>query len=194
MNDGISSEWSSVTYLTVDHLSTMVLCQGRGAFLVKADITEAYRMVPVHPCDQHLLGVQWEGNVYVDLVLSFGLRSAPSIFLAVADALQWILVQKGLKVLHYLDDFIIVSGSYKEAAEQKQLLIDTFKLLGIPLESSKLEGPAMCLTFLGIEFDTVNLQIRLPPEKLSNLQAELANAVSRKCITKKSLQSLTGLL
>ena len=30
VNDGISSEWSSVTYPTVDHLSTMVLCQDRG--------------------------------------------------------------------------------------------------------------------------------------------------------------------
>ena len=30
VNDGISSKWSSVTYLTVDHLSTMVLCQCRG--------------------------------------------------------------------------------------------------------------------------------------------------------------------
>ena len=121
-------------------------------------------------------------------------KIAPRIFSAVTDALQWILAQKGLKVLHYLDDFIIVSGSYKEAAKQMQLLIDTFKLLGIPLETSKLEGPAMYLTFLDIEFDTVNLQIRLPPEKLSNLQAELAKAVSRKCISKKSLQSLTGLL
>ena len=84
-------------------------------------------MVPVHPCDQHLLGVQWEGNVYVDLVLPFELRSALRIFSALANALQWILAQKGLKVLHYLDDFICVSGSYKEAAKQKQLLIDTFK-------------------------------------------------------------------
>ena len=121
-------------------------------------------------------------------------KITPRIFSAVTNALQWILAQKGLKVLHYLDDFIIVSGSYKEAAKQMQLLIDTFKLLGIPLETSKLEGPATCLTFLDIEFDTVNLQIRLPPEKLSNLQAELAKAVSCKCITKKSLQSLTGLL
>ena len=93
-----------------------------------------------------------------------------------------------------MDDFIIISGSYKEATKQKQLLIDTFKLLGIPLKTSKLEGPATCLTFLGIEFETVNLQIRLPPEKLSNLQAQLAHAVSHKCITKNSLQSLTGLL
>ena len=191
VNDGISSEWSSVSYPTVDHLSAIVLHQGKGAFLVKADIKEAYRMVPVHPCDQHLLGVQWEGNVYV---FPFGQRSAPRIFLAVADALQWILVQKGLQILHYLDDFIIISGSFTEAVQQKQLLIDTFELLGVPLESSKLEGPATCLTFLGIEFDTVNLQIRLPSEKLSHLHTELSQAVSRKCITKKSLQSLAGLL
>ena len=194
VNDGISSEWSSVSYPTVDHLSYLVLSQGKGAFLVKADIKEAYRMVPVHPQDQCLLGVQWKGNTYVDLALPFGLRSAPIIFSAVADAIQWILVQKGLKILHYLDDFIFVSGSFEEANSQKQLLIDTFKALGVPLETSKLEGPATCLTFLGIEFDTVSLQIRLPSQKLFNLKSELSQAFSHKCITKRNLQSLAGLL
>ena len=42
VNDGISSEWSSVSYPTVDHLSSLVLNQGRGPFMVKADIKEAY--------------------------------------------------------------------------------------------------------------------------------------------------------
>ena len=50
------------------------------------------------------------------------------------------------------------------ADAQKQLT------LGVPLETLKLEGPATCVTFLGIEFDTVNLQIRQPPQKLSNLK------------------------
>ena len=62
------------------------------------------------------------------------------------------------------------------------------------METSKLEGPATCLTFLGIEFDTVSLQIRLPSQKLFNLKSELSQAVSRKCITKRNLQSLAGLL
>ena len=79
-----------------------MLIQGKRAFLVKADTKEAYRMVPVHPKDQCLLGVQWEGNTYVDLALPFGLRSAPIICSAVADAIQWILFQKCLKILHYL--------------------------------------------------------------------------------------------
>ena len=155
VNDGISSEWSSISYPTVDHLSSLVLShQGRGAFMVKADIKQAYRMVPVHPQDQYLLGIQWGDSTYVDLALPFELHSAPMIFSAVADAIQWILVQKGLKILHYLDDFIFVSGSFEEADFQKQLLIDTFNTLGVPLEACNLEGPATCLTFLGIEFDT----------------------------------------
>ena len=105
VNDGIDSEVSSLSYASLDHLAALVVSEGRGAFLVKADIKEAYRMVPVHPEDQHLLGVLWEGIVYIDKMLPFGLRSVPKIFSALADAVQWILTNKGIrKGLHYLDD------------------------------------------------------------------------------------------
>ena len=86
INDGSDTNRSSLSYASVDHLAELVVSTGRGCFLVKADIKEAYRMVPVHPQDQHLLGVQWESAVYIDKVLPFGLRSAPKIFSAVADA------------------------------------------------------------------------------------------------------------
>ena len=34
--------------------------------LVKADIKEAYRMVPVNPDDQFLLAVEWANRIYID--------------------------------------------------------------------------------------------------------------------------------
>ena len=37
-------------------------------------------MVPMHPKDQHLLGVQWERAVYIDQVLLFRLQLVPKIF------------------------------------------------------------------------------------------------------------------
>ena len=105
VNSGINQEVASLAYASLDHLAGLVVSAGRGSFLVKADIKEAYRIVPVHPEDQHLLGVYWEGSLYVDKVLPFGLRSAPKIFSALADALQWILHRNGIsKGLHYLDD------------------------------------------------------------------------------------------
>ena len=59
--------------------------------MTKMDIMHAYRNVPVHPEDRLLLGMMWEGKVYADKTIPFGLRSAPLIFTAVADALMWMM-------------------------------------------------------------------------------------------------------
>jgi len=189
VNNGISESLSLLSCFSVDHLSALVLEAGRGAFSTKADIKEAYRMLPVHSQDQHLLGVYWEGS---DQTLPFGLRSAPKIFSAVADAIQWILYHRGLhRTLHYLDDFITVASSKTLAVSQKQSLISTWEKLGVPMEVSKLEGPVQCIKFLGIEFDTVSLQLRLPADKLQRLKAELASCILRVTLF---IESLVGLL
>ena len=195
INDGIFQELSSVKYTSLDHLAYLVNSTGRGALLVKADIKEAYRMIPVHPQDQLLLGVKWNDSYYVDRMLPFGLRSAPKIFSAVADGLQWILTQRGItNLLHYLDDFVFVAASVDQAVSHKSILVSSFQQLGVPLETSKLEGPTTCLTFLGIQVDTEALLLCLPEEKLSRLKQELSRCSLRKTITKRELQSLTGLL
>ena len=83
-------------------------------------------MIPVHPDNQPLLGVQWNDCTYLDKMLPFGLRSVPKIFSAVADGLQWILVQQGVThLLHYLDDFIFVTDSMGDAAIQKDIQVST---------------------------------------------------------------------
>ena len=61
---------------------------GRGAVLAKLDVKAAYRLIPVHPDNRRLLGFEWQGSHYVDGMLPFGLRSAPIIFTAVADAME----------------------------------------------------------------------------------------------------------
>ena len=65
----------------------------------------AFRIIPVHPEDQCLLGMQWQNMYYIDRVLPFGLRSAPRLFSAVADALQFVAITQGIK--NIADDFII---------------------------------------------------------------------------------------
>jgi len=108
VNDGILKQYYSLRYPSVDDTVRVILALGRGTQLVKFDIKSAYRIIPVHSSDRLLLGMLWQGEVYVDAVLPFGLRSAPKIFTAVADALQWILEQQGvLRMLHYLDDFLL---------------------------------------------------------------------------------------
>ena len=95
VNAGISKEWSSIACITVDVVTAQVVRAGRGALMAKFDLKSAYRNVPVHPDDRWLLGMSLDGALYVDVALPFGLRSAPKFFYAVADALTFLIQQKG---------------------------------------------------------------------------------------------------
>ena len=77
VNDGIDKRLCSLTYTKVDEVVNYVLQKGRGMWLAKIDIQEAYRIVPVHPQDRLLLGMMWDGQLYADTALPFGLRLAP---------------------------------------------------------------------------------------------------------------------
>jgi len=96
VNDAISSEVSSMKYATVDDAAKLVLSLGKGTLMANLDIANAYCNIPVHPDDRHLLGMVWNSQLFIDTVLPFGLRSAPKIISAVADALKWILTQQGV--------------------------------------------------------------------------------------------------
>ena len=62
VNDGISSDLCSLRYASVDDAVAMVQALGQGTQLVKIDLKDAYRIVPVHPDDYHLLGITWDGK------------------------------------------------------------------------------------------------------------------------------------
>ena len=80
INDGISPELCSLNYVSVDIAAERILSIGKGTLMAKVDIKSAFRLILVHPADRHLLGLHWEDHTFVDMVLPFGLRSAPKIF------------------------------------------------------------------------------------------------------------------
>ena len=83
VNDGIARDLCSFSYISVADIASVVLSLGQGTLLAKSDIKHAYRQVPIHPDDWLLLGVRWNGQLFCDATLPFGLRSAPIIFSAV---------------------------------------------------------------------------------------------------------------
>jgi len=76
VNDGIPSQLCSLTYVTIDDAILSILQSGRNTMLAKLDVKSAFRLLPVHPADRHLLGMKWRGNVYIDHCIPFGHRSA----------------------------------------------------------------------------------------------------------------------
>ena len=97
----------SLKYALVDQV---VLGLGEGTLLAMMDVEHAYRNLPVHT-DKNLLPMRWNDKLDVNTVLPFGLRSAPMIFLAVADAVEWIEVENGVSsLMHYLRRFLLLMG------------------------------------------------------------------------------------
>ena len=164
--------------------------------LAKTDVESAYHLIPVHPEDRWLQAVEWQGSYYVDPMLPFGLRSAPTIFNAVADALEWCLRDRGVRhIYHYLDDFTVIGPPRSPVcAEAVDILNRTYAELGVPISEHKRDGPTTCLTYLGIEVDTVASQLRLPQGKLQRLQTLLSEWGDRKVCESRQLESLIGTL
>ena len=197
VNDGIDPSLCSLQYTSVDRIASVAGRWGPGSLLAKVDIKSAYRIIPVHSDDQPLLGVSWQGQCYVDTMLPFGLRSAPKIFTAVADALEWTIRQHHDVpfIDHYLDDFIVIGPpSSRICADALVALEEECDQLGVPLAPEKKEGPSTAITFLGIRVDTGNGTLSLPPDKLARLREEIDRWLSRRTCRKRELESLVGTL
>ena len=63
-------------------------------------------------------------------------------------------------ILHYLDGFFVLgplhSGVCMAALD---VMIYTCQSLGVPLAADKIAGPATSLVFLGIELDSVRMEV-----------------------------------
>ena len=193
VNDGIPKSLCSMCYISTDNAISRILALGKGTLLAKIDIKSAFRLIPVHPSDRHLLAMEWRGNIYLDTCLPFGLRSAPKLFNLMADLLAWILEQQGVSnLMHYLDDFLTMGHpNSPECQGNLHTLIQVCHLLNVPLATQKVEGPTPCL---GIILDTTHMEARLPEEKLIRIVHAIGNWLDKRNATKREILSLVGLL
>ena len=88
-----------------------------------------------------------------------------------------------------------MTSSTREECQQAfdalfQLLLD----LGFQVSPTKLVPPCQQLTFLGVQINTVTLELSLPQKKLEEMKAVVASFVNRKRATKQQLQQLAGKL
>ena len=112
--------------------------------MAKLDIKSAFRIATVHLEDRFLLGVQWDNRIYVDMVLPFGLRSAPKFSMQT----HWC----GLP--NKRDEFITTGEPFfTECPSNLEVLLDTCRSLSVPIAEDKTVLLTTMITFLGIEID-----------------------------------------
>ncbi len=77
--------------------------------MAKLDIKGAFRIVPLHPCQYHLMGFKCENKYYYDKNLAMGLSSSCQIFETISEAVVFILNTKYtvIDVVKIHDDFSV---------------------------------------------------------------------------------------
>lgn len=171
LNSLIDKNKYSLSYVRVDDAVNIIKRLGPGTWLSKTDITDAFKLIPIHPDLWHLHGFKWRGQFYYYTRLVFGSRSSPKIFDILSTALCWIAENcyQIPDILHLLDDFICFTAAKGDGQATTSRMLQMFQDVNIPLAKHKTVGPATCLEYLGIILDSKHMLTQLPEEKVSRI-------------------------
>ena len=196
VNDGISTDDTSVQYARVDDAVTMIKQLGQGCFLAKTDIKSAFRIIPILPRDYDLLGIFWQGKYYYDRVMPMGCASSCRTFEMFSTAIEWV-AKKHLSMphlIHILDDYLMAAPTFHQCRINLDRFLSLCAYLGVPMAPEKTVGPENVLAFAGIELDTLRMEARLPRDKTEKCKTLVSTFLRRKKVTLREIQSLVGLL
>ena len=180
-------------YKSVDHVLAMLQ---EGDYMAVVDIKSAYRAVPIFPDHRKYLGLKWEINgetVFIeDSRLCFGLCLGPSYFDKISGFVYNILADMyNIQAVNYLDDFIGYPGRSHLGSKSSHKNPKVFRVLHF-LGQGHPTIPGV--RYLGLDIDSIKMEIRLPKDKLEKLINLLKKYVGESTISKKELESLGGLL
>ena len=198
VNDYIPPDWGTSEYTSFDDAVAMVAAAGQGAILIKRDLADAFRHIPVAPEDYWLLGFSWNNKYWTDCFLPFGLRTSPFLFDLFAKGLHFMVeaapvIRQNFLVIHYLDDFFAAGCPGVNPDIYESRFSSICSTLGIRIKESK-SITGIKADINGIEFDTLAMEARLPLQKLTKARELVASFVRQKTTTLQELQSLTGYL
>ena len=135
---------------------------GQGCYIYKLDLSRAYRQLPCDPLDWALLGIEWDGEYFIDSKVLFGLRHGAQycerVTMAVCYAAK---TRHGASVVAYIDDMGGGAPDDKDFAEsQFKAVCDTVTDMGLVLALNKCEGPCKVMSWTGTTFDTIKMTMK----------------------------------
>ncbi len=157
------------------------------------DLKDAYFHVSILPRHRPFLRFAFKGRAYQYKALPFGLSLSPRLFTKVVEAALVLLREAGIRVLNYLDDWLILAQSRALLCEHRDTVLSHFSRLGLLVnrEKSKL-SPTQRISFLGMELDSVNLTARLSIERAQSMLSCLESFQHKRAVPLKHFQRLLG--
>ena len=149
------NDFVQLTPFKMETVASVLLSVIEGDFLASLDLKDAYFQIPIHGSSRKLLRFMSEGRVYQFKALCFGLSTAPQVFTRVFAAVSAWAHARGIRLLRYLDDWLVLSSSEKKAKESIRELLSLCRTLGIVINEKKSDlVPSQSAKYLGMTIDT----------------------------------------
>lgn len=97
-------------------------------------------------------------------------------------------------VTHFRRFFLRGPPKFKKLFEWSCQFIFLCKSIGVPIKMEKTQAPTTNIVIYEIEVDSVNMECRLPVDKIQKIQDKLHLFKKCKKVTLKDMQSIIGLL
>ena len=149
------NDFVQLTLFKMETVTSVLLSVREGDFLASLDLKDAYFQIPIHRSSRKLLRFTSEGTVYQFRALCFGLSTAPQVFTRVFAVVSAWAHAHGVRLLRYLDDWLVLCSSEQEARQAVQSLLSLCRTLEIVINEKKSDlVPSHTAKYLGMTIDT----------------------------------------
>ena len=202
-------------YPKIDDFANLLINLGPGAYMWKRDLSPFFLQLPLGPTEYNKTCCIWRGSLFFFTSYVWGTRHAGMNGQRVSNLVSAIHRSIGSKenliktyispdspvtclspfnTLNYSDDFAGAQSSFERAQLSYLAMGNLLKALGLTDSLDKALGPSQVMTYLGIQFDSVKLEISVDPSKCHELKVDLVTWARKTTATKSDLQSILGKL
>ncbi len=171
----------------------MIKCIQPQDWFAVIDLKDAYFHVSILLRHRPFLRFAFKGRAWQYRVLPFGLSLSPRVFTKVVEGALTPLWEVGVRILNYLEDWLILAQSREQLSEHRDLVLRHLSQLGLRVnwEKSKLSH-VQRISFLGVELDSVTMMARLTKERAQAVLNCLSSFRGRNVVPLKQFQRLLG--
>ncbi len=174
------------------HTKLVMQSISAGDWFQSLDLKDAYFHIPIYPDHRPFLHLLSRARCSS---FTFGLSLAPRIFTRVVSAALAPLQLQGLKILPYLNDRLICAPSRDQVIQDTERVLTHIQSLRFTVNWKKSNlQPQQQVSFLGLHFDSVTMNVCLTPHRGESLERALRHFQLGKHVMAHRVQKLLGLI
>lgn len=139
-------------HFKIENVRTALNLLDKEDYMCRLNLKDAYLLVSINSNDKKFLRFKYKGKIFQLNALPFGLSSAPFVFTKIMKLVVNKLRKQGIKLVVYLDDFLIKSDSKQKCQKNTNEVMKLLLFLGFIINDEKSDlMPKKTCKFLGID-------------------------------------------